>query len=90
VCDGHNIEELIAVFNKLKTVKGKPQVIIANTVKGKGVSFMENDVNWHSDKISRDQARVALAELDTRLDPEIRPAADFLSPEDLDILRGNG
>lgn len=45
--DGHNHEELKKAFNEAKSVKGKPTVIIANTVKGKGVSFMENDILWH-------------------------------------------
>lgn len=45
--DGHNHEELKKAFNEARGVKGKPTVIIANTVKGKGVSFMENDILWH-------------------------------------------
>ncbi len=45
--DGHNHDEIKKAMNDAKTVKGKPTVIIANTVKGKGVSFMENDVLWH-------------------------------------------
>ena len=45
--DGHKHEELKKAFNEAKNVKGKPTVIIANTVKGKGVSFMENDILWH-------------------------------------------
>ena len=45
--DGHKHEELKKAFNEAKSVKGKPTVIIANTVKGKGVSFMENDILWH-------------------------------------------
>lgn len=45
--DGHKHEELKKAFNEAKSVKGKPTVIIANTVKGNGVSFMENDILWH-------------------------------------------
>ena len=45
--DGHNIEQIINAFEKAKTVKGKPTVIIAKTIKGKGVDFMENQVEWH-------------------------------------------
>ena len=50
--DGHNIEEIIRAFNTAKTVKEKPTAIIANTIKGKGVSFMENVVRmaWKSSK----------------------------------------
>ena len=46
--DGHNIRDILSAFNKAKTLKGSPTVIIANTVKGKGVDFMENDYLWHS------------------------------------------
>ncbi len=45
--DGHNFEEIKAAFDEAKTVKGMPTVIIAKTVKGKGVSFMENNYKWH-------------------------------------------
>lgn len=45
--DGHNIEEILSVFSKIPEIQGKPTAIIAHTVKGKGVSFMEDDNNWH-------------------------------------------
>lgn len=45
--DGHDFDSLEKAFNEAKTVKGQPTVIIAKTVKGKGVSFMENNVSWH-------------------------------------------
>ena len=45
--DGHDLEALEAAFEQAKTVKGKPFAIVMNTVKGKGVSFMENDAGWH-------------------------------------------
>lgn len=47
VADGNDIEELKAAFEEARTVKGKPTVLIANTVKGKGSSIMENKANWH-------------------------------------------
>lgn len=59
--DGHNIEELIDVFHSPK--RGKPRVIIANTIKGKGVSFMENDYKWHHSVLSDEQYRCALNEI---------------------------
>ena len=46
-CDGNNIEMLISAFEEAKLTKGKPSIIIAHTVKGKGVSFMENKAEWH-------------------------------------------
>ena len=45
--DGHNHDELKKAFNDARLSKDKPTVIIANTIKGKGVSFMENDILWH-------------------------------------------
>ncbi len=45
--DGHNFDEIESAFKAAKACKGKPTAIVANTVKGKGVSFMENKVNWH-------------------------------------------
>ena len=45
--DGHNIEELLNAFAQFPSKNGKPTAIIANTIKGKGVSFMEDDNNWH-------------------------------------------
>jgi len=45
--DGHDFESLDAAFNEAKTVKDKPTVILAKTVKGKGVSYMENNAGWH-------------------------------------------
>ena len=47
VKDGNSIDELNAAFEEAKTVKGKPTVLIANTVKGFGIPFMENDILWH-------------------------------------------
>lgn len=61
--DGHNIEELIDAFNKAKTVKGKPTAIIAKTIKGKGVSFMENQVGWHGKAPNEEQYNIAIEEL---------------------------
>jgi len=46
--DGHNHNEITKAFNAARTVSGKPTIIVANTVKGKGVSFMENTHRWHS------------------------------------------
>ena len=67
VIDGHNFEEIEAAFNEAKTVKGKPTVIIANTVKGKGVSFMENQVGWHGSAPNDEQYAAAVAEIKASL-----------------------
>jgi transketolase len=49
-CNGHDFEELIRVIEEAKKAKGKPSMIVAKTVKGKGVSFMENTSSWHGVK----------------------------------------
>jgi transketolase len=63
-CDGNNIAEFIDVAQRAKQVKGKPQVIIAHTVPGKGVSYMEGDYTWHGKPPNKEQADEALRELD--------------------------
>jgi transketolase len=61
--DGHNMSEVIAAYDKASLTKEKPSVIIANTVKGKGVSFMENQAGWHGKTPNKEQAAMALKEL---------------------------
>lgn len=63
-CDGNNIAEFIEVAERAKAVKGKPQVIIAHTVPGKGVSYMEGDYTWHGKPPNKEQADEALRELE--------------------------
>ncbi len=64
--DGHNVEELINAFNKAKNLKGKPTAIIAKTIKGKGVSFMENQAGWHGKAPNEEQYNQAIKELKER------------------------
>ena len=64
-CDGNDIAAFIETAEKAKLVKGKPQVIIANTVPGKGVSYMEGDYTWHGKPPNKEQAQAALSELET-------------------------
>lgn len=61
--DGHSFIEISAAIERVKQVQGKPTVIVARTIKGKGVSFMENEVGWHGNAPSEEQAKQALAEL---------------------------
>jgi transketolase len=61
--DGHNMEEIVSALETAKTIKGKPTIIIAHTVKGKGVSYMENVAVWHGKAPSQEQARQALEEI---------------------------
>lgn len=63
--DGHNIQHFISMVNEAKAVYEKPTVIIAHTIPGKGVSFMERDFLWHGVPPNKKQAREALRELRT-------------------------
>lgn len=62
--DGHNIDDVLDAYNKAAETKGKPTVIIANTVKGKGVSFMENKAEWHGKSPNKQELETALAEIE--------------------------
>lgn len=61
--DGHDVEKLLETFKQVKNVKGKPVCIIAETVKGKGISFMENVCSWHGTPPDDEQYRSAMEEL---------------------------
>ena len=67
VIDGHDFDQIEEALAKAETLKGKPTAIIANTIKGKDVSFMENQVNWHGAGPNDEQAATALAELDAKI-----------------------
>ena len=62
--DGNNMEQIVKTLDELPAGSGKPQMIIAHTVKGKGVSFMENAAKWHHGVPTPEQLAQALAELD--------------------------
>lgn len=63
--DGHSFEEIVAAVHEAKATREKPTVIIAHTIPGKGVDFMENDYLWHSKPFKPGEAQKALAELRT-------------------------
>lgn len=62
--DGHDIEEIIKAFEVAREIKGKPTCIIAKTIKGKGVSFMENQVGWHGKAPNQEEYEQAMRELE--------------------------
>ena len=66
--DGHNLEEMGGVFSQAPFHKDKPSLIIARTIKGKGISFMEGDVKWHHGVPDDEQYSQAMKELDTKLE----------------------
>ena len=61
--DGHNFKDILEAFNKARSTKGKPTAIIAKTIKGKGVSFMENQVGWHGKAPNEEEYNKAIEEL---------------------------
>lgn len=62
--EGNDFDEIDAAFKEAKTVKGRPTAIIAKTIKGKGVSFMENQVSWHGAAPNEEQYKVAMEDLE--------------------------
>ena len=62
--DGHNMHEILTVFYDLKKQQENPTIIIAHTIKGKGVSYMENQLNWHGKAPNEEQFQQAMKELE--------------------------
>jgi len=62
--DGHDFKEILSAYQRAKDNKVTPTVIIAHTIKGKGISFMENKVDWHGKVPNREEAEIALKELE--------------------------
>lgn len=62
--DGHNMRQILDAYDEAKTIKGRPTIIIAHTIKGKGVSFMENVVDFHGRAPTREETEKALKELE--------------------------
>ena len=65
-CDGHSITSLIDAFNSARNKKRVPTIIIAKTVKGKGVYFMENQIGWHGKAPNEEEYRNAIEELNNK------------------------
>ena len=62
--DGHNMSQILTAYQEAESMKGKPSIIIAHTTKGKGVSFMENVVDFHGRAPTKEEAQRALKELE--------------------------
>ncbi|MBU0576109.1 transketolase [Patescibacteria group bacterium] len=80
VVDGHNLPEIQMAYQKAKQVKDMPVMIIAKTVKGKGVSFLEDQDNWHGKALDQNQLQQALVELG---DVDVSLKGKLSLPEDL-------
>ena len=65
--NGNNIFELLEIFKKVPFTAGKPNVIIANTIKGCGISFIENEISWHHKVPTDEEYKKAIEELDEKL-----------------------
>ena len=61
--NGHDYKAILSAYDEAEKIKGRPTVIVAKTIKGKGVSFMENQVDWHGKSPSKEEAERAMAEL---------------------------
>lgn len=61
--DGHDYKAILSAYDEAEKIKGRPTIIVAKTIKGKGVSFMENQVDWHGKVPTKEEAERALAEL---------------------------
>ena len=68
VCDAHDFDALLDAINKAKETKGMPTVIILKSIKGKGVSFMENVASWHGSAPNDEQFEAAMAEIDAEIE----------------------
>jgi transketolase len=68
--EGHDLNQLIEVFKNVPFAKGKPSLVLANTIKGKGVSFMENSHEWHGGAPKGEQAEKALTDVGLNREPE--------------------
>ncbi|MBE0478929.1 transketolase [Candidatus Aerophobetes bacterium] len=66
-CDGHNFDQLLDAYEEAARVKGKPTMVIAHTVKGKEISFIEDKYEWHYGQFNSEQYRMALEELNNKL-----------------------
>lgn len=62
--DGHNFSQILSAIDKTRAIMGRPHIIIAHTVKGKGVSFMENKVEWHGKAPTKEEAESAIREIE--------------------------
>lgn len=68
VIDGHDFDQIEKAFNEAETVANQPVAIIQKTTKGKGVSYMENQVSWHGSAPNEEQYNTAMSELQAKLD----------------------
>lgn len=87
-CDGNSVPEVLDAFRRTRSLKGKPTLIVARTVKGAGVSFMENQASWHGKAPNREELDQALKEIgshDIPVEAMIRHASEYQRSIDREI-----
>lgn len=70
IIDGHDMAQILAAYAAARATRGRPTMILARTLKGKGVSFSEGKLGWHGKAYKKDEAAKAIAELEATLEPE--------------------
>ena len=78
--DGHNLEQILDAYKEARATKGRPTIILARTLKGKGVSFTEGLPNWHGKAMSKEQMEKAIDELNRQMSPENGDAPKIPAP----------
>ncbi len=78
--DGHDLPQVLAAYKEARATKGRPTMILARTLKGKGVTFTEGLPNWHGKPLSKEQMEKAFAELDQQIVPEAGVAPKIPAP----------
>ena len=77
VIDGHDVEAIVAALDRAKLAKGRPQAIVAETIKGHGVSFLADKDGWHGKALSKEQLAKAVAELGGPIDVPADPGRSY-------------
>lgn len=81
--DGHNLEEILLAYQQASFIKNKPTMIVAKTIKGKGISFLENKEDWHGKALNNEELEEALEELG-----EIEPVVgEVLEPKNIELKK---
>ena len=88
--DGHNLSDILSAFERAASTAGRPSLIIAHTVKGKGVSFMENQAGWHGIAPDREKFEKAMVDLATPLVPAERQSAMLAKARDHSLAAAAG
>ena len=80
IVDGHEMIEILSAYEEARATKGRPTVILARTLKGKGVSFTEGKPNWHGKAFSKEQMQQGIEELETQVQTETGPKPQIPAP----------